>query len=147
MNVKAPTRMKRFFVAPALAAGLLLAAATPAARAAPAAELLMFESPACAYCRQWHEEVGVIYAKTPEGRAAPLRRIDIHDPAPEVRAMAREIVYTPTFVLRVEGAEVGRIPGYPGEDFFWPMLGNLLDEAGLETDRPQDENRNGEKRP
>lgn len=120
----------------------LVAAATLAVYLLPApltgvvlaAELVMFESAACPYCRQWHEEIGGIYGKTPEGRAAPLRRVDIHAPPPgDLGETARRIVYTPTFVLLDEGREVGRIQGYPGEHFFWPLLQNLLADAGLET--------------
>ena len=95
----------------------------------PAVELVMFESGACPYCRQWNEEIGGIYAQTPEGRAAPLRRVDLHEEPPDdLREVQRSIVYTPTFVLLQHGEEIGRIPGYPGEHFFWPLLGNLLDE-------------------
>jgi hypothetical protein len=36
------------------------------------------------------------------------------------------IRYTPTFVLAENGKEVGRIEGYPGEDYFWPRLENLF---------------------
>jgi hypothetical protein len=121
-----------------VAAGVATAAAAEPATPPPPApelELVMFESAACPYCRQWHEEIGGIYAKTPEGRAAPLRRVDLHAaPPPDLRATFREIVYTPTFVLRATGGaqaeEIGRIAGYPGEHFFWPMLQNLLAEAG-----------------
>ena len=34
--------------------------------------------------------------------------------------------FTPTFILVEGGEEIGRIEGYPGEHFFWPMLGQLL---------------------
>jgi hypothetical protein len=30
-----------------------------------------------------------------------------------------------------EGQEAGRIEGYPGEDFFWGLLGRMLEEAGI----------------
>ncbi|OAB54900.1 hypothetical protein AY600_07945 [Phormidium willei BDU 130791] len=115
---------------------LLLALAWPggapaAAQQAPL-ELVMFETATCPYCKQWHEEIGGIYPKTPEGRAAPLRRVDLDAPAPaDLRDLQRSVVYTPTFVLLREGAEVGRIAGYPGEHFFWPLLANLLAEAGV----------------
>ena len=47
-----------------------------------AAELLMFESDDCIWCDAWDAEIAPIYPKTSEGRRAPLRRIDIHDPRP-----------------------------------------------------------------
>lgn len=93
---------------------------------ATAAELVMVEQQGCAYCREWHKVIGPIYAKTPEGAFAPLRVIDIDDPLPADLALDRKPVYTPTFILVENGAELGRIEGYPGEDFFWGLLGMLL---------------------
>ena len=43
---------------------------------AQAAELVAYLSSSCSYCRAWEIEIGRIYAKTPEGREAPLRRVD-----------------------------------------------------------------------
>ena len=93
-----------------------------------AAELIMVEEAGCPWCRQWNQEVGVIYDKTEEGRAAPLRRIDIHKAVPAGLRFASPPVYTPTFILVDRGEEVGRIEGYPGEDFFWGLLQNLLEK-------------------
>lgn len=36
------------------------------------------------------------------------------------------VIYTPTFVLVEHDSEIGRIEGYPGEDFFWSLLERLL---------------------
>lgn len=93
-----------------------------------AAELVMFESDVCEWCERWHAEVGVIYDKTGEARLAPLRRVDIYDPVPEDLSHLRAVHYTPTFVLMQDGKEVGRILGYPGEDFFWGLLAEELDK-------------------
>ena len=41
-------------------------------------------------------------------------------------AFATPVVLTPTFVLMEDGAEAGRIEGYPGEDFFWGLLGQMI---------------------
>ncbi len=91
-----------------------------------AAELVMFGSPHCLWCEAWESEVGAIYPKTVEGRRAPLRRVDIDQPRPSELAEIDRVVFTPTFVLLVEGREVGRILGYPGEAHFWGLLGSLL---------------------
>ncbi len=96
------------------------------AGSAQAAELIMFETQGCPWCLAWDKEVGVIYHKTAEGHTAPLRRLDIGDPrSPELAALPG-IMYTPTFVLMDGGREVGRIVGYPGEDLFWGLFGELL---------------------
>ena len=96
--------------------------------AATAAELLMFEEDHCPWCERWQEEVGVVYDRTREGRQAPLRRIGILDPIPPSITLVSRPRYTPTFILIDEGREIGRIEGYPGEDFFWGLLGKLLEK-------------------
>ncbi len=121
--------MNRFLI---LLTALLLSAASPAR----GAELVMVEQNACEWCETWNEEVGGIYEKTPEGRAAPLRRINIHDPLPADLAHLSRLIFTPTFVLVDKGKEIGRIQGYPGEDFFWGLLQQLLSKAGLKTGQP-----------
>jgi hypothetical protein len=93
---------------------------------AAAAELLMFEDPGCSWCRRWLAEVGPGYANTEEGRLAPLRRIDIRDQARARVVLERRVTVTPTFVLVEGGREVGRLVGYPGSEFFYGMLGELL---------------------
>lgn len=93
--------------------------------------LLMAEEPGCMWCARWHDEIGPIYAKTGEGTAAPLQRINLHDPLPSDIALERRISFTPTFVLLVDGTEKARIEGYPGEDFFWGLLGHILDQEGI----------------
>lgn len=92
-------------------------------------ELVMFEQAGCIYCAQWNAEVGDAYAKTNEGRAAPLRRVDIHGPMPADLDIATMPIFTPTFVLVLDGEEITRLEGYPGEDFFWPILDQMLEQA------------------
>ncbi|MEP2532563.1 hypothetical protein [Shimia sp.] len=97
--------------------------------------LLMAEEKGCMYCAQWNADIGPIYPKTAEGKAAPLRRYDLHGDSPEAILKAR-VLYTPTFILVVEDTEVGRIEGYPGEDFFWGLLAKLLKQADIDTNAP-----------
>jgi hypothetical protein len=89
-------------------------------------ELLMFEEPGCPWCRRWHAEIGPGYPHTLEGKQAPLRRLELHARLPAGIVLTSPIRFSPTFVLVSDGREVGRINGYPGADFFWPMLGDLL---------------------
>ena len=81
-----------------------------------------------AWCARWNEEIGGIYNKTDEGKRAPLRRVDISENLPADIEFSSRANFTPTFVLIEDGKEVGRIEGYPGEHFFWPMLGQLLNK-------------------
>ncbi|MFD2739936.1 hypothetical protein ACFSUD_10175 [Sulfitobacter aestuarii] len=110
-------------------AALCLAAATAlAALPAVAAELVMVEQKGCIYCERWDAEIAPGYPKTAEGRFAPLRRVDIGDVADDV-ALQRRVIFTPTFLLVEEDAELARIEGYPGAEFFWPLLDEMLREV------------------
>lgn len=91
-----------------------------------AAELVMVEQDGCHWCARWNEEIAPIYLTSDEGERAPLRRVDLHD-LPENVSFTSRPVFTPTFVLVQDGQELGRLEGYPGEHFFWPMIGELLD--------------------
>ena len=53
-------------------------------------------------------------------------RVNIRETAASGFAFATPVVLTPTFVLMEDGAEAGRIEGYPGEDFFWGLLGQMI---------------------
>ncbi len=97
--------------------------------AALSMELVMIEQPGCQWCARWNAEIAPIYPKTAEAAVAPLRRIDLHAPVPDDVALVRPAVFTPTFVLIKGGAEVGRIEGYPGPDFFWGLLDVMLAKA------------------
>lgn len=91
-------------------------------------ELIMIEEAGCHWCERWDEEIGVVYHKTDEAQIAPLRRVDMHGSLPSDLTYLRKGSFTPTFVLVSQGREVGRIRGYPGEDFFWPMLHKLMEK-------------------
>lgn len=100
-----------------------------------AAELVMYTRNGCPFCLRFEREVAPVYARTPEGRAAPLRRIDL--PAGGVRGegLREPVIATPTFVLIEDGQEVGRITGYLNDDMFWGLLGRLV--AVIETPQVQ----------
>ena len=89
-------------------------------------QLMMFEQVGCIYCLKWEQEVGDAYPVTDEGRAAPLVKINIRADLPAGVSIAYRPQFTPTFVLLDNGVEVGRIEGYPGEDFFWGLLAQMI---------------------
>lgn len=115
------TIMGRIFAVLALAAACVM----PVAARVHAAELVMFERQGCSWCVVWHKEIGVGYAKSPEGKRAPLRRVDTRAPRPADLAHIK-VSGTPTFVLMDEGREIGRIDGYVPPMFFWAELGELI---------------------
>ncbi len=106
--------------------GIALAANAPL-------RLIMVEETGCRFCMKWDADVGASYAHSRQGAVAPLLRVKRD--APELAAFA-PIVYTPTFIVTEGGKEIGRITGYPGEDFFWEELAVLLEKAGIPSDPP-----------
>ena len=80
----------------------------------PLASMALALLVAAIWCEVWDAEIGTVYHKTEEGRAAPLRRVYIDEPRPAGLEALQGVVYTPTFVLLDAGREVGRILGYPG---------------------------------
>lgn len=97
-----------------------------AAGQARQAELVMLEQKGCIYCERWHSQIGPIYPKTWEGRTAPLRVVDIDEDIPPDLASIAIDRLTPTFVLVEDGAEIDRLRGYPGDEFFWFLLDAML---------------------
>jgi hypothetical protein len=121
-------------IAAALAA--LLALSSPALGEA-GFRLLMVEQPGCVYCRVFNRDIAPIYAVAPEGQAVPLVHVQLRDPAPPGVTLASRPFATPTFILiGPDGAEVDRIVGYLGEEFFWSYLGRMFDRAGVVLPAP-----------
>lgn len=90
-------------------------------------QLVMVDDLGCPYCARWDLEVGGGYANSAEGRHAPLVRIRRGD---RRLAAFKAITHTPTFIVLDNGSEAGRITGYPGAHFFWPMLEEILRKTG-----------------
>lgn len=100
-----------------------------------AAELIMIEEAGCVYCARFNAEIAPVYPKTAEGKLAPLRRIDLSDEWPADLAQVKPETITPTFILVENQREVGRLYGYQGDEFFWFLLGEMLEK--LKHDSPQ----------
>lgn len=90
--------------------------------------LIMVEQPGCAYCAAWDDQIAPAYDKTAEGQFAPLVRADLHIGPPDGVTYSRRVNFTPTFILVEDSQEVARMEGYVGEDFFWPIFAQLLEE-------------------
>ena len=112
-------------------ASTLLAIALSATAATAESVLVMVEEHGCVWCARWNAEIAPIYPKTSEGEAAPLRRLDINQTMPAELSFKGKLHFTPTFVLMVDGKEISRLEGYPGEDFFWGLLGQMLKTAEI----------------
>jgi hypothetical protein len=99
---------------------------------AAALELLMFRRAGCPWCAAWDREIGPVYGQTEVGRRVPLAHVDLDRAIPGKLMLASPVRYTPTFVLLDGDREIGRIEGYPGEDFFWARLERLLPPSPAE---------------
>ena len=89
--------------------------------------LLMIETATCSFCRRWHAEIGPAYPKSREGQFAPLVRAGFD--APELKGL-KPVTFTPTFIVLRGTMEVGRLTGYPGQDYFWDEIREVLKPAG-----------------
>lgn len=89
-------------------------------------QLVMIEEPGCVYCAKFNREIAPAYAQTPEGKTAPLRRLNLHDPWPDDLSGVKGETVTPTFILVHNNTEIGRLRGYQGDEFFWFLLNELL---------------------
>ncbi|MFY0691227.1 MAG: hypothetical protein JXR14_04800 [Paracoccaceae bacterium] len=122
--------MKQFLAS--VLVSTLIAFGAISAAVAQEVRLVMAEEQGCIWCERWNTEIAAKYPKTPEGKAAPLLRMDINRARPKGYEFSRRVSYTPTFLLMVDGVEMSRIEGYPGEDFFWPLLADMLTKAGID---------------
>jgi hypothetical protein len=106
----------------------------PALQAAEPAEgtdairLIMVEAPGCRFCALWHAEIGPAYPTSAEGRFAPLVRVERN--APEL-TLLKPVTFTPTFIVMRGSREAGRLAGYPGKDYFWDEIREVLAPAGF----------------
>lgn len=114
-----------------LALGAVLSAGSVSAQETSGFRLLMIEQVGCYYCRVFNRDVAPVYETSTEGAAAPLVHADLRGDLPDgVTLLSRPFV-TPTFILLgPDGVEVERLTGYPGDDFFWPYIGDMLVQAG-----------------
>ncbi|SFT60603.1 thioredoxin domain-containing protein [Sedimentitalea nanhaiensis] len=120
LNLRSPLLAAARWLVPAVVAGL-------AALPAWAVELVMVEQVGCEWCARWNDEIAPAYPNTREGQFAPLRRVDLRA-LPEDLEIARRVNFTPTFLIVDDNREIARLEGYPGEDFFWPLLAALLEQ-------------------
>ena len=92
--------------------------------------LLLIEQVGCYVCAAFNRDIAPAYEVSPEGAFAPLVHADLRGPLPEGVTLVSRPFVTPTFILiGPDGAEVERLIGFPGEDFFWPYVNEMFDRA------------------
>ena len=112
---------------------VILFLALIAGKQALALELVMIEQAECVYCDRFNKEIAPAYAKTPEGKRAPLRRVDLHAPWPDDLSQIKKEPFTPTFVLVEDNKELARLRGYPGDEHFWFLLNQMLESINSDV--------------
>jgi hypothetical protein len=90
-----------------------------------AAELVMFESANCIYCKKFRYEAMGPYRRSPAARALPLRIVKMNRHRLWFR-LKKPVRSTPTFVIVERGREVERFTGYAGRDRFLSMMNGLV---------------------
>ena len=123
ISLKEAIGVPRFFVL------ALLSLFVMPASSAVAAELIMVRQPGCHWCLLWDKEIGSIYSKSEESRFAPVRHVDIRGPLPTF--LKKPVTITPTFILIENDREIDRMIGYPGKDFFWELLSEMLAKSSF----------------
>jgi len=78
--------------------------------------LLMIEQSGCSYCVAFNRDIAPIYEKTELGAAAPLFHADLREDMPD-------------------GISLARLTGFPGEDFFWPFVEDMITQAQESLDQ------------
>ena len=93
--------------------------------------MMMVDQRGCVYCARWDAEIGPGFTASAEGKAAPLLRVDIDGPWPDGIVLDSRPVITPTFILLDRGVELARVEGYVGETYFYPVLDEMMQGAGV----------------
>jgi thioredoxin-related protein len=91
----------------------------PAKAADSLGQLVMITSSHCPWCEAFEDDVGKVYDRTEEALIYPLRRHNFYTAMPDDLVHLTPATMTPTFIVVRDGAEVGRIIGYPGAELFW----------------------------
>ena len=87
----------------------------------------MVERDGCPWCQAFDRAIAPVYARTPEGQRAPLRRIQLADAVPPDLSFLSIERLTPLFILvDTGGARSDASRGYPGPEGFWTQLAVLM---------------------
>ncbi len=97
--------------------------------AATTQELIVLEAPNCTYCAVFRRDVLPRYQLSKRAAEAPIRFVDLNDPAADQLKLSASVTLVPTVVLMRRGQEAGRITGYWGPDAFFQGLARLLGTA------------------
>jgi len=103
---------------------------TESAPSAPAAfELIVVEADGCIYCNLFRRDVLPAYETSDQGKAAPVRFVDVNDVDAAHLEVTSPVDIVPTFIVVKSKHEVGRIAGYVGPENFFHSINHLIASA------------------
>jgi len=113
-----------------------IAAALPSSKAARDLEttaapgsnlqLVVLEVDGCIYCDVFRRRLLTAYQASKQGKKAPVRFVDINDPAIGDLGLSQPVGMVPTFIMLENNQEIGRIPGLMGQQDFFRAIDYIL---------------------
>ncbi|MEL7049327.1 MAG: thioredoxin family protein [Pseudomonadota bacterium] len=89
-------------------------------------ELVVIETPNCAYCRSFRKNLLPAYAASSRAKDVPIRFVTYKDVAKAGFSLREPIKILPTILVLDDGQEIGRIPGLTGHDLFFKSIQHIL---------------------
>lgn len=89
-------------------------------------QLVVLEVKGCVYCDVFRRQLLETYKSSKQGKKAPIRFVDINDPALGDLGLTEPIGMVPTFVMLEDNQEIGRIPGLMGHQDFFRAIDYIL---------------------
>ena len=97
-------------------------------------ELVVVETPTCAYCRSFRQNLLPAYAASSRAKDTPIRFLNYKEVAKSGISLLQPISIVPTVLVIDDGREIGRIPGLTGQDLFFKSIQHIL--RGPQTPDP-----------
>jgi len=89
-------------------------------------QLVVLEVDGCIYCDVFRRRLLDAYKSSKHGKKAPIRFVDINDPALGDLGITQPIGMVPTFIMLENNEEIGRIPGLMGHQDFFRAIDYIL---------------------
>ncbi len=93
---------------------------------ATTAELIVFETANCPYCRIFRRDVAPRYQRSPRAQQVPMRFINVHRTDMTKIHLNAPLTIVPTVVLMENGRERTRLTGYMGPEPFFHMIAQAM---------------------
>ncbi len=89
-------------------------------------QLVVLEVDGCIYCDVFRRRLLTAYEASKQGKKAPIRFVDINDPALGDIGLTQPVGMVPTFIMLENNQEIGRSPGLMGKQDFFRAIDYLL---------------------